>query len=169
MTKSLANCRTRNQNPNHSVTKGDRDLDIICELYGYVNLNKKYDNYTTPIDCIDEKIDLFYQVKGSCCKARKYYFSSLEREWKKQYKAMILVCKSNDGKKIEEIYIIPVEEIKERKLKTLHICKNRLKNSKILYWYEKYRIDGAKREEDIRRANEILQRKLDEENRNKKI
>lgn len=160
--KSIANCRTRCQDPNHSSTKGDIDLDVVCELYGYINLNKKYDNYTTSIDCLDEKTDQLYQVKGSCYNTvyRYWSFGSLENEWKKQYKGMIFVCKSNDGKRIEEIYIIPPEEIKDKR-KTIAICKYDSKRRPYTDgWYEKYRIKGIKRQEDIKRANEILQRKL---------
>ncbi len=61
--KSIANCRTKKQNPNHSNTKGDNIQKLVCILYGWEDLNKKYDNYTTPIDFID-KNGLLHQVQG---------------------------------------------------------------------------------------------------------
>ncbi len=72
--KSLRNYRTGNQDPKHESTKGEQDVDMICELYGYKNLNRKYNNLATPLDCLDEETGLYYQVQG-----RRY--SSIYKCW----------------------------------------------------------------------------------------
>lgn len=64
MRKSLRNCRTGNQSPNHESTKGDNCVGLACTMYGYIDLNKKYDNYTTDIDCQDPTTGLLYQIRG---------------------------------------------------------------------------------------------------------
>lgn len=163
--KKLANCRTGNQNPNHECTKGDKDIEIVCELYDWENLNKIYDNYTARIDCRDSETGSLHQVIGRCYSSKYgcWSFSELEREWKKEYKDTICICKSKDGERIERIYRIPSWEIKGRKGITIY--RYILKNSNTLYWYEQYRVKDP---EELKKANDILQRKLEEDNDRKK-
>ncbi len=66
MMRSIANCRTGNEDPNHPSTKGNKDIELICKLHGYINLNEIYDNFATPIDCQDPITRLLYQVQGRC-------------------------------------------------------------------------------------------------------
>lgn len=150
--KSMANCRTGNQNPNHSGTKGDKDLDIVCELYGYINLNKRYDKYNTDIDCLDEKTGLLYQVQGRLYKAvyRCWTFGDFEIEWMKEYEDMICICKSRYGNRIERIYRFPLWIIIGRKGITIY-------NNDNEHWYDQYIVKDS---EELRRANDILKRKL---------
>lgn len=163
--KSTLNCRSDNKNPDLNNTKGDNTQELACVLYGLEDLNKKYDNYKSPIDCIDKSGSL-HQVQGrslSCNNKGWHYwdFSWLEREWKKDYKDIILFCLSEDRKIIEEIYKIPFEaEIKEKR-KSITISKNRLRSSKTLYWYEQYRVTD---EEELKRANKIYQTILSHDN-----
>jgi len=103
--KALRNCRTGNQDPKHESTKGDIDVDIICELYDYENLNKIYDNYTTEIDCRDKKTGELYQIEGRSLgilnthitsngeerHSEGWGFAPLEREWHKKYKSSLSV------------------------------------------------------------------------------
>lgn len=169
--KSVANCRTDNENQDHSSTKGNEDIELACKLYGYIDLNKKYNNHITPVDCQDPITGLLYQIRGktlgiisrytTVSGKEKYYegwdFTDLGDEWYKDYEAMIFICRSKDRKIIEEIYKIPFKNIKE-KIKRIGIYKN---VSKWIPWYGKFRI---KDEEEIRKANDILQRILEEEN-----
>lgn len=165
--KSLRNCRTENQDPNHSSTKGDRNLDIVCEANGYENLNKTYDNYITTIDCIDRKTGLYYQVQGICYNPINglWSFSHLDDEWGKRYEEMILVCNSDDGNIIERIYRIPSKEI-DKKRKSIGIYKH---PSKGFQWYEQYRVKDTKGEEELKRSNDILQKKLEKEKNKRQI
>ena len=159
--KSLRNCRKERQDPNCPMAKGEQDVDIACELYGYINLNKANDNYSSgsPIDCYDPKTGLYHQVQG-----RRYNyinmiwgnFSGLDEEWEKEFEDMILFCKSKDGKIIERIYKIPFEKEIKKKRKGISIYKNPSRG----VWYEKYRVRD---EAEIERANNILKRKLDEQ------
>lgn len=156
--KSIANCRTGNQNPNHSNTKGDIDVEVVCELYGWINLNKRYDKYNTEIDCFDEKTGLLHQVRGICYNPKygSWGFSHLEEEWYKKYESMVCVCKSEDKKRIEDMYEFPLKLLKELLIKGISIkC-----DSERPYrrgWYEKYRI---KDEQKLMMANDILRRIL---------
>lgn len=148
--KSVANCRTREQNPDHSTTKGDKSQKLVCELYEYEDLNEKNNNYTSPIDCYDHKKGSFHQVKGKWYDPINRYwgFCNLEDEWNKEYEDMACLCISEDGKMIERMYRIPSNEINKRK--TISIVKYDSKG--ILYeggWYEQYRVT------DLKKANEI--------------
>lgn len=149
--KKLRNCRTGNQDPSRECTKGDRTIDLACELYGYVDLNKKYDNYDTEIDCQDEKTGLLYQIQGRQYNQKYgwWCFTHFDREQYKDYKDMICFCKSNDGNTIERIYRFPCNVIKERK--SISIVKN---PSRGVQWYEEYMIKDM---EELKRANEMLQ------------
>lgn len=144
--KSIANCRTNNENPNHPSTKGNKYVHLACILYGYIDLNKKYDNYKSPIDCQDPMTGLLYQIQGRCYNSedRDWNFASLEYEWHKEYADIICFCKSKDGKTIERIYRFPSWEIIGKIAITIYINKND-------HWYDKYRVC----EDEIKKANEI--------------
>lgn len=157
--KFICNCRTGNQNPMHESTKACMDQELAGELYGYEDLNKKYDNHDTPIDCQDPITGLYYQIKGKNYNPynRLWAITNLEREWLKEYECMIIFCKSEDGNIIERIYIFPSWEITKRK--GFNIRKYDSKGE--LYvtgLYEQYRV---KDEYIMKRANEIWKRILE--------
>lgn len=86
--KSVTNCRTGNQNPNHSKTKGMKIQKLTCLEFGWVDLNIESDNYNSPIDLIDPKTKLKYQVKGRWCDSMNNYwnFGDIERNILKNLK-----------------------------------------------------------------------------------
>lgn len=153
--KSIRDCRTGNQDPNSTQVLGDNSQELACELYGWIDLNKKNDNYSTgtPIDCYDPKTGLYHQVQG-----RRYSVEygtwpnfNFERELKKIFEDMVCICISEDGKTVERIYVIPLKEIK--RIKGISIYKNQLKkNSGTLYQYEQYRRTDK---DEIKKANII--------------
>lgn len=155
MTRSVTNCRTNNQKLNSNQEKGDISLELACILYGWEDLNKKYNNFRTPIDCYDPKTGLYHQVRGRRYDSTYKLWNTgpLEREWIKKYEDMVLICQSGDGKKVEEMYIIPHIEIKKRK--NISIVKNPTDcaGSSIISWYRKYRITN---EDELKKANKIL-------------
>lgn len=151
--KSIANRRTGNTYPNSHNAKGDKSQELACIEFGWEDLNKKDDNYGSRIDCYDHKKYLFHQVRGKWYDPvnKCWKFGSLEREWHKEFEDMVLYCISNDGKRIERIYIIPHWEINERKGITIY----KYNSIGIMYengWYEQYRITNK---EEIEKSNNI--------------
>ena len=146
--KSLANCRTDNLAYNKHVF-GDNVLELACILYGWEDLNKKYDSRTTPIDCYDPKTDLYHQVQGRHYNNIEGYwpFTTFEKEWKKKFKSIVCFCISEDGKIVERIYKFPENIAKDKGSAT--IVKNSSRRSG---WYEKYR---EKNEDELKNANDI--------------
>lgn len=150
--KLLAECRTGNQNPNHEYTKGDNTLELACKLY-WEDLNKKYDNHITPIDCYDLKTGLYHQVQGRLFNSERGFWEfGFERDWTKEFIDMVCFCFSKNGKIVERIYIIPKKEIE--RVKTLAIVKNPtdVHRNPIIPQYDKYRISD---EDELKNANEI--------------
>lgn len=147
--KSLANCRTENQDPNSSNAKGDNILELACILYELENLNKKYNNYTTSIDCYDSKTGLYHQIQGRNYNSRNglWLFSNFEDEWGKIFENMICFCKSKDGKIVERIYKFPWKEI--MRVKGIAIYKNPSKGGQ---QNEQYRIVDK---DELKKANDI--------------
>lgn len=145
--KSLRDCRTGNDNPNSTQTKGKKSQKLACILYGWEDLNEKYDNHKSPIDCYDPKTGLYHQIKGRYydSKYRGWYFRDFEREWKKIFEDMIGFCISEDGNSVERIYKFPWKEI--MRVKSISVCKNA-----ICEWYKQYRV---KDEDELKKANEI--------------
>lgn len=145
--KSLANCRTGNQDPNSSSAKGDRSQKLSCLEFEWVDLNKENNNYNYLIDCFDPRTGLFHQVRGRRYNSieRLWGFAPLEGEWNKKYEDMVCYCMSKDGKNIERIYIFPHSEINGRK--SIAIYRNRTDQ-----WCEQYRV---KNDEELKKANEI--------------
>lgn len=153
--KSLAGRRTGNPNPDHENIKGDNSENLVCELYGYENLNKKYDNYRTEIDCYDPKTGLYHQVRGRWYNP-KYKFwgiTILEMERFKKYEDIICICCSEDGN-VERIYRFPLKLVKEKEIKHINIYRYDFKGRPYESgWYEKFRIIDI---EEIKKANLIL-------------
>lgn len=152
--KSLRNCRTGNQNPNHPVTKGAKIQLLACELYGWEDLNKKYNNYMSPIDCYDLKTKKYYQVRGKWYDPinRIWTSGSFDNDWDKKYDYMIFFCITKDGMVIERIYVFPWEEILKRQTICISKSPTDSHGNPITPWYEKYRIVG---EEELKKANDI--------------
>lgn len=149
--RSLASCRTGNQNPNHSNTKGKKSQKLACRLYGWKDLNEENDDYTTSIDCYDPKTGLYHQVQMRYYNSIERYwpFNGFEYEWEKIFEDMICFCFSKYGKIVERIYKFPWKEI--MRVKGITVYKNPSKG----LWYEKYRI---KSEDELKKANEIWKR-----------
>ncbi len=113
-------------------------------------MNKKLDNYNSPIDHSIDSVLGIIQTKGR-------FYDSYNQCWTQNFThehnavakgfdfdVLILYCVSKDGKIIERIYIFPSEEILKRISITVYDDpKDRWKNS-ILPWYEEYRIDDEK-------------------------
>jgi hypothetical protein len=159
--KMITDRRTGNQNPNHTNVFGDNVLELACILYGWEDLNKRYDNYKSPIDCYDPKTGLYHQVRGKSlgiiCRYvttkgeemcyEGWMFGNLEREWGKIFEDMVCFCFSEDGKLVERIYIMSKKEIMI--MKGIGIYKNPSKGN---YQFEKYRITD---EYKLKKANDI--------------
>jgi len=142
--KEVTNRRTGNQNPNTNSAKGDNFEELTCRWRSTVstllveNLNRKLNNYHSPIDhsrdselgIIQTKGYFYHHIRGT------WGISHLEKEWNKQFDNYIFYCASRDGKIISRIYIFPGEEIKYKRT-SVTITKN---PSKGIQWYEKYRV-----------------------------
>lgn len=154
--KLMRPCRTGGKNPNSTQVFGDNVLELACILYGWEDLNKKHDNYTTgtPIDCYDPKTGLYHQVQGRYYESdyRRWSLGHFEREWKKKkYENMVGFCISEEGLIVERIYKFQWKEIAER------MCATIIKNPCRGGWYEKYRITDK---DEIKRANDIWEKIL---------
>lgn len=152
--KSMGNYRTGNLDPNSSNAKAINSQELACGLYGWVDLNKKYDNHKSPIDCYDPKTGLYHQVQERHYdhRERRWNFANFEREWKKIFEDMICFCISEDEKIVERIYKFPLIEIK--RVTGIVIYKNPRDswgNPKIAR-YGEYRITD---ENELKKANEI--------------
>ena len=158
--KLITNCRTDNITDNirtgSEQEKGYQDVELVCRLYQYVDLNKKY---ATEIDCIDEETALLYQVEGRCYNSEygRWNFGSLEKDWHKKYENMILVCKSEDGKLVKELYRIPSYEINGRKGICIYNNPTDNLDNPIIPWYEQYRVEDK---EELSKANDIWKKIL---------
>lgn len=156
--KSIANIRTGNLNPHCSIAKGNLFQELTCRWRSTVStipvedLNKKNDNYRSPIDHTPDSELGIIQTKGASysSKYKIWSLSEFDRDYNKNYDTHICYCINEDGKIIERIYIFPKHVIKTN---TIHIYKYDSKGH--LYkngWYEKYRIID---EEIINKVNDI--------------
>lgn len=148
------------------ICKGGKYIELACKMYGWEDLNKKNDNYSTgtPIDCFDSKTGLYHQIRGRSLRALATYISTkrediyyegrglhhLENEWLKKYESMICFCFNKDEKIIERIYKFPLWLIIGKK--GIMIYKNNIAG-----WYEKYRIRD---EEEIKSVNDLWNKTL---------
>jgi len=158
--KSLRDHRTNNLDPNSNSAKGDNFEELTCRWRSTVstvpveNLNKKLDNYTTPIDhSWDSELGI-PQTKGCL-------YNHLERRWYQGFKnlhnaiangfefhVLILYCVGKDGKTIERIYIFPLEEIINRSSISIYKNPDPSKGT----WTKDYRV---KDENVIKKVNDI--------------
>lgn len=159
--KSLAGHRTGYQNLESEQAKGKRSQELVCKLYEWEDLNKKYDNYATPIDCHDPKTGLYHQVQGRYYNSieRCWTFTNFENERFKKYENMVCFCFSKDGKIVERIYKFPKEEIDSVIGVTIYKDPTDSHSNPKISWYEKYRI---KDEYELKRANGVWQQILKE-------
>lgn len=162
--KSLSDRRTGNLNPNSNAAKGDNFEELTCRWRSTVstipveNLNKKLDNYRTPIDHSRDSELGIIQTKGCLYNPiYQWWAQNFKREHDQTIKGfefdnLILYCASKDGKIIKRIYIFPLEEILRRTQITI------VKNLHYGGWYEYYRITD---EETIKKVNEIWKKIID--------
>ncbi len=157
--KSVRNCRTGNQDPNHANAKGDNFQELTCKWRSKIStvtvedLNIKSDNYKTPIDHSRDSELGIIQTQGRFYDSRNglWSFSNLEREWDKKFDVIMCYCANKDRKIIERIYIIPFKKEIKDKRKGIGIYKDPCQ-SRGPYWYEQYRI---KDEKILEQVNEI--------------
>ncbi len=156
--KSIANCRTGNQNPNSSRAKGDKFEELTSLWKGVKILSKENDHYNGLLDHSIDSEGKRPQTKGRLydSKRKRWYFGSIERELHKEFDYEICYCASIDGKIIERIYKFPKKEI----MKNIAIYKNPMNTrgtGPIIPWYDKYRITD---EETIKKVNDIWKKIL---------
>lgn len=152
--KSIGNRRTGNQNPNSTNAKGDKGEELLCIWKKFNNLNKVNDNYSirSPIDCIDEKTGLLYQVKIA-------YYNSINRCWNQsfknlhdsiskgfRFKNLFLFCISEGEMRTLRAYEIPEKEVIKRLSITI------VENPSRITWYGIYRLENK---EELKKLNEI--------------
>lgn len=134
--KSLTGRRTGNLSYDRHIF-GDDCEELTCRVFEVDSLNKKNDNYKSPIDHSNHHVLGVLQTKGACFNRyrRKWvaYYGMIEHE--KQYDNMIVWCASENGETIERGYIIPKIEVNKRQ--GISIVKD---PSRGIQWYEKYRI-----------------------------
>lgn len=146
--KSVGNRRTGNQNPNHTNTIGDLFQKLTCDWRSTVSsilvedLNIKLDNYNSLLDhSTDSELGII-QTKGAKYNViHEWWGFYFESECNKTFNYEICYCSSEDGKKIERVYIIPKLEIVC--ITGIQIRKNPTigrYNSPYVPWYDKYRV-----------------------------
>lgn len=159
--KSLTNCRTGNLDSNCSTSKGNRSQKLACILYEWEDLNEKYDNHRSPIDCCNPKTGSYHQVQGRNYNRRNGYwpFGNFGAELEKKYETMVCFCFSEDGKIVERIYKFPLEEI--TRVTGVVIFKNPTDSHSRpkVPTYDIYRIID---EEELKNANDIWKEILKE-------
>lgn len=161
--RSVASRRTGNLRTDLGHDMGDKIQELACNMYGYVDLNKKYDNYTTSIDCQDPTTKILYQIRGRRYNSKygRWDMGHLEGEWQKDYEDMIFFCLDDDSDFVERIYRIPFnKEIKKRR-KSASIYKS---PSRGVQWYTQY---AVKDEDELKKANEIWKEILNEDKKKK--
>lgn len=147
--KLLRNIRTGNQDPNSNQAKGDNSQELACMLYGWEDLNKKFDNYRYPIDCYDPKTELYYQIKSALYdSSRRSWHEYWENVHNTDFVSLIFFCKSKDGQIIERIYKFPKKEVIFSK--TVEIFKNPSPSRGS--WVEKFRVKDS---DELKKVNDI--------------
>lgn len=120
--KLLEDCRTGNLDPYCNTAKAIKSQTLACRLYGWEDLNEKYDNYMSPLDCYDPKTGSYHQVQMRHYISEKGYwpFNGFADEWKKIFEDMVCLCISENGNIVERIYKFPWKEIIERTGATIY-------------------------------------------------
>lgn len=162
LVKLLSARRTGNVNyPNHIF--GDKCQEVTVSWLGTEDLNKRLDNYKTPIDHssipdgvfieIGEKLvnlsGKIPQTKGSNFRTNLgidggWEITHLEKEYNKEFDIMIVYCVGKHDT-IERIYIFP-KAVLINKRKSLSIVKNPTKG---IQWYNQYMVT------DVRELNNV--------------
>ena len=165
--KYMRGSRTGSLNPDCGRSEGNITQRLVKELYDWEDLNAKYDNYETPVDFADKDGKL-HQVQGRRYNPinRWWVFTHWDNEFNKEYEDMICICKSEDGKMVEEIYKFPPSVVKGQTGVSIFRYDAKGRPYK-LGWYEQYRVKGVQREDELKKANDILKRILEEENKKK--
>lgn len=151
--KDLANIRTGNLVSSSKLAKATKSQKLACRLYGWEDLNEKYDNYNSPLDCFDLKTGLYHQIQGRSYSSiyGRWSFSGFEREWGKKYEDMVCFCYDKYGNIVERIYKFPENVIKNQKGITI-IKYDSKGNVYDCGWYEEY---GRADKDELKKANEI--------------
>lgn len=168
--KSLADHRTGNLSyDNHII--GDNGEKLTSILFDVKRLSVEYDIYSLPLDhtpiprevsvLVGEKLeDLSGKIAQTMCATFKRYigarggwpFTSLEREWDKEFDIEILWCIRKDRLNVDRGYIIPKMEVGQGK--SITIVKD---PSRGYQWYDPYRITDK---ELLKKANDIWKKIL---------
>lgn len=168
----LTDRKINNLKIDSSQVKGDNFEELTCIWRSTIssviveNLNKKLNNYITPIDHSPDSELGIIQTKGA-------FYNSYHQRWSQNFRNLhntiingfnfdflILYCASEDGKIIARIYIIPKEETMSRTGITINKNpSNRNGRCPEGAWYEKYRVTD---EESIKKINQIWKQILDD-------
>ena len=148
--------RTGNLDQNSDAAKGDNFQELTkiwrstISVVPVEDLNKKFDNYKSPIDhSFDSELGVL-QTKGAFYSPTyKYWHNSFKNEHNAirrgfKFDNLIFYCASEDGLIIERIYIFPKGEVEKRT--SVSIC-----NNDNYHWYVEYSID----EDELEKVNEI--------------
>lgn len=161
--KSMTVCRLGNINDPNKIF-GDNCEELTCRVFGVDNLNKKNDNYGSPIDHSQHPILGILQTKGArfsrdvgTIGGWNIVYGVIEHE--KQYDNMVIWCVNKGGGIIERGYIIPKAEINKRR--SIGIAKNPSKGG----WYREYRIKDKNK---MNKINDIWSKILEEEKNKRK-
>jgi hypothetical protein len=156
--KLMTGSRTGNLDQNSTQIKGAMFQELTCEWRSMVStvlvedLNKKLDNYTTPIDHSPDSELGIIQTKGKLYDSVSMMWSqNWHREHNKEFDNVIYYCASEDGDLIEEIYIFPRHEVLKRSGVAI-VKYNSIGKIYRRGWYEKYRV---KDKETLEMVNEI--------------
>lgn len=164
--KLLAHRRTGNLNNSEHIL-GDNCQRHAYEWLGCEDLNKKNDNYCTPIDCspIHGGISIIIggkllNLSGKVPQIKGRRYNPIYRRWAthiyselgKKFDILILYCISEYGNAIDRIYIFPKEEIVG--ITGISITEHPTDNvgDAKIGWYEEYRVTG---EDDLKKADKI--------------
>lgn len=111
--KSLRNTRINTLDPNSSKAIGDLFQELTCiwrstiSIVPIEDLNKKLDNYNTPIDhSWDSELGII-QTKGRIINTNNRWVFDTRTEYYKKFDHTICYCTDRNMKIIERMYIFP--------------------------------------------------------------
>lgn len=158
--QSLGSRRMGCQNPNSNNAIGDKFQELTCIWRSRVStikvedLNKKNDNYRSPIDhSPDSELGIIDTQGRSYDRIdRMWHITRLERYHNKKVDNIVCYCANEDCTLIKRIYIFPKKEIEKRT--SIGIYKNPTDSHGYpkTSWYDKYRVVD---EETIKEVNDI--------------